>query len=191
MESIPRHSALVFAIGSTNPVKIEAVRWAVDRAWPGARLVALEVDSGVGEMPRSDAEGKRGALQRARAALARAHADYGLGLEGAVDEDDGLFYIVNWAAVVHRDGRQALGCGGRLLLPEPIAREIRLGAELGLVIDRYTGRERTKQAGGAAGFLTRGLVPRVMSFQVAVAMALAPFLRPELYQERDAPCATS
>jgi inosine/xanthosine triphosphatase len=62
---------------------------------------------------------------------------------------------------------------------------------LGPIIDRYTGQEHTKQAGGAAGLLTRGLVPRAMSFQVAVAMALAPFLRPELYRQGEAPCVTS
>ncbi len=183
MESIPGAPPPVIAVGSTNPVKIEAVRWAVEQAWPGARLLALEVDSGVGAMPHSDAEGKRGALQRARLARQRADADYGLGLEGAVDEDEGCLYVVNWAAVVHRDGRQALGGGGRLPLPEVIARQIRQGAELGPLMDRYTGQEHTKRAGGAAGFLTRGLVPRVLCFQVAVAMALAPFLQPELYQE--------
>ncbi len=183
MASIHAAPPITIAIGSTNPVKIEAVRWAVEQAWPGARLLPLEVDSGVSEMPRSDEEGKRGALQRARAARQQADADYGMGLEGAVAEDDGWMYVVNWAAVVHRDGRHALGCGGRLLLPDPIAQEIRRGGELGPIMDRYTGHEHTKRAGGAAGYLTRGLVPRAMSFQVAVAMALAPFLRPELYRK--------
>jgi inosine/xanthosine triphosphatase len=183
MESTYSVPHIIVAIGSTNPAKIEAVRWAVERVWPGAQLAPLEVDSGVGEMPRSDAEGKRGALQRARAAQTEADADYGMGLEGAVDQDGEWLYMVNWAAVVHRDGRYAFGCGGRMPLPDPIAREIRQGGELGPIIDRYTGQEHTKRAGGAAGFLTRGLVPRSMSFQVAVAMALAPFLRPELYRK--------
>lgn len=191
MATIHPDRPITIAIGSTNPTKVAAVRWAVLQVWPQAHLVPLAVDSGVGEMPRSDAEGRRGALQRACAAREQANADYGIGLEGAVDEQDDAMYVVNWAAVVDREGRCGLACGSRLPLPEPMAREIRQGGELGPIVDRYAGREHTKQAEGAAGYLTRGLVPRVLPFQVAVGLALAPFLRPELYEKGDPPCTTS
>jgi inosine/xanthosine triphosphatase len=180
METNPR--PIVVAIGSTNPSKVEAVRRAVLDAWPQAALVPMAVGSGVSEMPMTDAEGQRGALARALAARLAADADYGLGLEGAVDDGPAGMMLTNWVAAVSRDGRTSLASGGSLPLPEVIAREIRAGGELGPIMDRITGREHTKMQEGAAGYLTRGVVPRVLTFQVGVGLALAPFLRPELYE---------
>jgi non-canonical (house-cleaning) NTP pyrophosphatase len=98
-----------------------------------------------------------------------------------VHDGPGGMMLTNWVAVVARDGRTSLASGGSLPLPEVIAREIRAGGELGPIMDRITGREHTKQQEGAAGYLTRGVIPRVLTFQVGVGLALAPFLRPELY----------
>ncbi|MFO7696803.1 MAG: inosine/xanthosine triphosphatase [Anaerolineae bacterium] len=179
MESSTR--PIVVAIGSTNPAKVEAARRAVLDAWPEAELVPLAVGSGVSEMPLTDAEGQRGALARALAARLAADADYGLGLEGTVNEGPEGMLLTNWVAAVSRDGRTSLASGGSLPLPEVIAREIRAGGELGPIMDRITGRQHTKMQEGAAGYLTRGVVPRVLTFQVGVGLALAPFLRPELY----------
>lgn len=169
------------AVGSTNPVKVAAVRQMVALAWPGAQVAAVAAESGVSDMPASDEEGRRGALARARAALAAGQADLGLGLEGAVGEQDGGMYLTNWVAVVARDGRSSVTHGGLLPLPACIAERVRAGDELGPVIDEYSGQANSKQHQGAAGFLTAGLLPRERAFEVAVALALAPFLHPELY----------
>jgi inosine/xanthosine triphosphatase len=169
------------AVGSTNPVKVAAVRWAVAAAWPRAEVVGLAVASGVPEMPCTDEQGRRGALIRAQAALAAGAADLALGLEGAVCELADGMYVANWVAAVARDGRTSVTHGGRLRLPECVAAEVRRGIELGLVIDRLSGSANSKQHLGAAGFLTAGLVPREQAFALAVAFALTPFLRPELY----------
>jgi len=172
----------LIAIGSTNPAKVEAVRAVVLTVWPEATLQPIAVDSGVRAMPMSDQEGIRGAEQRASRARSQLDADLGIGLEGAVQDTLQGMYITNWVAIIDRNGKKSLASGGRLPLPECIARELRAGAELGPIIDRYTGQTNSKHHLGAAGFLTRGLVPRQMAFQIAVAFALAPFLRPELYE---------
>jgi len=177
------NGSIIVAIGSTNRAKVEAARRAVLAAWPGAQLVPLAVGSGVSEMPMTDAEGQQGALARALAARLAADADYGLGMEGAVHDGPGGMMLTNWVVAVARDGRTSLASGGSLPLPEVIAREIRAGGELGPIMDRLTGQEHTKQGEGAAGYLTRGVVPRALTFQVGVGLALAPFLRPELYSE--------
>ncbi len=177
------NGSVIVAIGSTNRAKVEAARHAVLAAWPRAQLVPLAVGSGVSEMPMTDAEGQRGALARALAARLAADADYGLGMEGAVNDGPGGMMLTNWVVAVARDGRTSLASGGSLTLPEVIAREIRAGGELGPIMGRIIGQEHTKQGEGAAGYLTRGVVPRVLTFQVGVGLALAPFLRPELYSE--------
>jgi len=132
-------------------------------------------------MPANAPDGKRGALQRARQALSQANAHLGVGLEGALQEEPEGLYIANWAAVVDRKGHYAIGNGGMVLLPTCIAQAIREGAELGPLIDVYSGEANSKEHLGAAGYLTMGIVSRVEAFRIAVAFALAPFLRPELY----------
>lgn len=173
--------ALHVAIGSTNPAKVRAVRGAIQTIWPDAVLTPAQVDSGVNAMPLSDDEGAQGALLRARRARELLDADLGVGLEGAAHDTLEAMYLTNWVAIVDRAGRSSLANGGRLLLPPVIACELRAGAELGPIIDRYSGQTESKCHDGAAGYLTKGLVPRDQAFQIAVAFALAPFLHPELY----------
>lgn len=172
------------AVGSKNPAKVRAARRAVLQAWPEAEIVAVDVPSGVSEMPLSAQEGKCGALRRAGAARQAVDADLGIGLEGAVEERPEGLYLTGWVAVVDREGYTSLAQTSAMPLPAPIAAEIRAGAELGPVMDRYSGQHNSKQRLGAVGFLTRGLVPRSLGFYVGVGLALAPWLRPELYRPK-------
>lgn len=169
------------AVGSTNPVKVTAVRQTVARIWPTATVVAAAVSSGVSEMPLSDAESLRGARQRARAALDRLEADLGVGLEGGVSEGESGLMLHGWVAVVDGNGREGIGCAGRLPLPAAIAARIRDGEELGLVMDEILNTRHVSQKGGTIGALTAGLVSRRDAFAHAVAYALAPFVASHLY----------
>lgn len=175
----------IIAVGTTNRAKLAAVESAVRQVWPGARIMPVAAPSGVSEMPMTADEGQRGAQQRARLALAMVpSATLGIGMEGAAQEEPTGLYLTNWVAVVDRAGRESLANGGSLPLPRAIASELRAGGELGPIMDRLTGDHNTKQGLGAAGYLTCGVVPRSMTFHVGVGLALAPFLRPEIYQLR-------
>ncbi len=169
------------AVGSNNPVKIEAVRSVVTRAWPEAEIIPVQVTSGVPAMPMSDADCLAGARNRARAARAAAEASLGLGLEGGVNPEPAGLMLLGWVVAVDRQGREGVGGGARLPLPEPIARRVLAGAELGPVMDELLGQENVKQKGGAVGALTAGLVLRQDTFALAVAYALAPFVSPRFY----------
>lgn len=172
----------IIAVGTTNRAKLAAVESAVRDIWPEAEIVAVAAPSGVSEMPMTADEGRYGARQRACAALEMTPtATLGIGMEGAAQEEPGGLYLTNWVAVVDRSGRWSLANGGSLPLPERIAQELRAGGELGPIMDRLTGDHDTKQGLGAAGYLTRGVVPRSLTFHVGVGLALAPFLRPDLY----------
>jgi inosine/xanthosine triphosphatase len=169
------------AVGSRNPVKIKAVSSVVARVWPEAEVVGVKVSSRVRAMPMSEAECIAGARERAAAARELLDADLGLGLEGGVQPLDGHLFLMGWVAVVDRCGRETLGSGARIPLPPRVAAAVEAGQELGPVMDRLTGREKTNRAEGAVGILTRGLVTRQHSFEVSVAYALAPWLNPEWY----------
>jgi inosine/xanthosine triphosphatase len=169
------------AVGSTNPVKIEAVRSVVERVWPGAEIVQRAVASGVPAMPMNDADCLAGARNRAKAARIAEDATLGIGLEGGVNLEPAGLMLLGWVVAV--DGRGGEGVGGtaRLPLPAPIAERVLAGAELGPVMDELLGQHNVKQKGGAVGALTAGLVLRKETFAVAVAYALAPFVSPQFY----------
>jgi inosine/xanthosine triphosphatase len=170
------------AVGSTNPVKVEAVRVMARRVWPDVEVVTMDVPSGVSAMPMSDEETLAGARNRARAARQAAGADLGVGLEGGVNQEPFGLALHGWAVVVDGNGREGIGGGARLPLPQAIARRVLAGEELGSVMDDILGDHNVKQKGGAVGALTAGLVLRQETFAVAVAYALSPFIVPELHK---------
>ena len=172
------------AVGSTNPTKVAAVRRAAVKVWPAAEVVAVTVPSGVGEQPLSDDETIRGAVNRARNALAAVEgAQIGMGVEGGVQDTPHGLFVGGWAAVVDRDGSLGIGAGGRVLLPESIARRIRAGEELGPVMDDFSGRRNVKHGEGAIGIFTNGLIERTAALEIALTYALARFITPENYED--------
>jgi inosine/xanthosine triphosphatase len=176
-----RPESMKIAVGSTNPVKVAAVQTTIERAWPGAEVVAVSVVSGVTAMPMSDAECIEGARNRATAARQQGMADLGVGLEGGVHLDVMGLMLVGWVVVNDGSGREGIGASGRLPLPLAIARRVTAGEELGPLMDELLGVANVKQKGGAVGALTAGLVQREEAFAMAVAYALAPFVSPQFY----------
>ncbi|MCL4831942.1 MAG: inosine/xanthosine triphosphatase [Caldilineaceae bacterium] len=172
------------AIGSTNPTKVEAACRAAAKVWPQGEVVAVAVPSGVAEQPMSDDETIRGAVNRARKALAAVDGvQIGMGVEGGVQDTPHGMFVGGWAAVVDRDGCLGIGAGGRVLLPESIARRIRAGEELGPVMDDFSGRRNVKHGEGAIGIFTNGLIERTAALEIALTYALARFITPENYRE--------
>ena len=181
------HGVSTIAVGSTNPVKIGAVRAIVAPLAPDATITGVAVHSSVPDQPLGDEETMRGAVARADAARRVLEADLGIGIEGGVvAEPDGSMRTCAWAAVVDRAGRRGVGGSLAMPLPADVARLIRGGMELGHAMDRLIGAHDTKRGAGAVGILTAGLVDRQRAYEVLVSYALAPFLTPELYGADDA-----
>ena len=168
------------AVGSTNPVKIGAVRAVLSRAGVNSIVEGLSVASDVPAQPRGDEETIRGARTRAARAREALGADLGVGIEGGVVElSDGSLRTCAWAVVVDGDGRT--GTGGSLAMPLPpsVAAMLGEGLELGDAMDRLTGGRDTKYGAGASGILTAGLVDRQAAYESLVTYALAPWLAGE------------
>jgi inosine/xanthosine triphosphatase len=181
--SSPLSSIRVIAVGSTNPVKVGAVREVFAGLAPLATIEGFAVDTTVPEQPFGDDETIRGALARAVAARDAAHADLGIGIEGGVvDLPDGGMRTCAWAAVVDRNDRVGIGGSLAMTLPKSVAGLIRDGLELGHAMDHIVGEHDTKRGKGAVGILTAGLVDRRRAYEQLVSFALAPFLTPVLYE---------
>lgn len=169
------------AIGSTNPVKCNAVRAVLSPLFPGASFVTVEVPSGVAAQPWGDVETRTGAHNRARAARVAAGADLGIGLEGGVQESEFGLLTAAWCVVVAGDGRVGVGGNSCVLLPPPVAAAVRNGMELGEAMDRFVNRANTKHQNGAIGILTDDLETRQSAYETIIRLALAPLIHPEWY----------
>jgi inosine/xanthosine triphosphatase len=141
----------------------------------------LDVPSGVGNQPRTDAETLRGAEARAaRALVAEPDASFWVGIEGGVANMEERLAAYAWVVVRSRD-RTGQARTGTFFLPEAVARLVRDGIELGEADDRVFGCIDSKREGGAVGLLTGGVIDRVALYQHAVTLALIPFRNAELY----------
>ena len=184
------------AVGSTRKPKLAAVDMAIRDfgvvlASGGAfEVIGVEVDSGVGHTPANRSDSMQGARQRAEAVvrLAREKKEkwrYFVGLEGGLDviEERGRrrVFLESWAYV--SDGRNGhYGRSGGVEIPAALAHEVlENGVELSMAIDGFAGAVGIRDAQGAWGVLSSGLISRTAAFRVAVVAAFAPFYNAKMY----------
>ena len=171
------------AVGSENPVKLEAARLAFGAVWPDEKweIIGVAVASGVSDQPMSDEECIAGAKNRARSARAAADADYGVGLEGGLHQIGEHFFDCGWIAVYDREGREGIGSTAKAPTPPRIVAMIQEGMELGTANDIVFGTTNSKQNDGHFGLMTKGVITRASGYRDGVIMALARFIHPELF----------
>jgi inosine/xanthosine triphosphatase len=186
---------LKIALGSTRNAKVEAVGAAilriaqVDAAWRDAQIIARDVKTDAPAMPLSDEELMLGAKARAFAVqngLVNEPADFYLGLEGGFHaiEIDGerLTFLRGWAYVT--DGNRGnFGAGPSIRVPEFVVQLVVEGQrELGDVIDEIAGELDVRSRQGAWGVLSRELMMRSMTFEIALVAAFAPFYNAQIFR---------
>lgn len=171
------------AVGSKNPVKIEATRRAFEKVFGECEVVGVEVSSGVSDMPIGLKEITNGAKNRAQKALKKLKADYGVGLEAGFGKTYLGTFMDGIVTVVDRQGIWGIARRGSMLMPEKIVKKVNQEKELGTVMDELLGRENIKQQEGTLGYLTKNIINRTKEFEDATVMALARFMRPEMYEE--------
>ena len=186
------------ALGSDRAAKIMAVRACVarvaqvDSSWAEANVVARAVSTNAPAMPLTDWELMQGARERALAVRdllrgQRLEAEIYVGLEGGFHsisiEGEWHTFLRGWAYAT--DGKNgAFGSSPSITVPDALAKKVIEGRrELGLVIDEVSGKRDTRSREGAWGVLSRDLVTRSLSFELALIGAFAPFYNPELYQK--------
>jgi inosine/xanthosine triphosphatase len=195
------NQTLRIVVGSTRRPKVEAVKAAADSfaLFFGEAIVfeveGFEAESGVSHTPISRKELMRGARQRAEMLQqsireSGARADFFVGVEGGldvvVDNRVSKAFLESWAFV--SDGsRGHFGCSGSIELPEALIEEVlEQGIELSVAIDRFAGQVGIRDGQGAWGVLSRNLISRQESFQLAVIAAFAPFYNAKMYHASSA-----
>jgi len=166
-------------VASKNPVKVGAVREAFAALFPDHVLdvIGIDVDSGAGDQPDTDASTRRGARTRAlRAQDASPDADFWIGLEGGVEVVDGQLMAFAWMAVKGRRGDVSEARSATLPLPPAVKELVDAGMELGTANDRVFSTVNSKQGGGAYGLLTDGRYTRESIYAQTLIIALTPFV---------------
>jgi inosine/xanthosine triphosphatase len=184
------------ALGSDRAAKIMAVRAsvariaAIDSAWAEANVVARSVTTNIPAMPLNDWQLMQGARERALAVRdslrsRRIEADIYVGLEGGFHsisiEGEWHTFLRGWAYAT--DGEKgSFGAAPSISVPPAIVKSVIEGRrELGLVIDEVSGGRDVRSRQGAWGVLSRDLVTRSLSFELALIAAFAPFYNAALY----------
>jgi inosine/xanthosine triphosphatase len=184
------------ALGSDRAPKIMAVRASiarvatVDSSWAEASVLARAVETAAPAMPLNDWELMQGARERALAvrdqlAAQRLDADIYVGLEGGFHsisiEGEWHTFLRGWAYAT--DGKNGtFGATPSISVPESLVKKVIEGrTELGLVIDEVAGIQDVRSRQGAWGILSRDLVTRSMSFELALIAAFAPFYNRKIY----------
>lgn len=181
-------------VGTLNPVKLAAVRAAIDRRddLRGLAVLGIGVHSGVREQPKSLAETIQGAINRARASASAAASGVcdptvAIGIESGVFEVGLHEPVTNrWitidvcaCAIVRKQtdgtwGEPAIGLSPGWVVPPAIAAHIWQGADLdaACVAAGLTTDPRLGAGIGAIGVLSNGAVTRQRYTEAAIEVAL-------------------
>ncbi len=168
---------LKIVVGSKNPVKINAAKIVFQKMLGKAQVFSLQVDSGVGKQPIGFEQTYKGALSRAKKALKSVKgADFGVGLEGGVQDYSFGWFTAGVAVIIDKKGKIGVGISASLPLEKEIIDEIKEGKELGEVMEEESGISNVKQKQGAFGIRTHGVVTREKAYEHGIAAALSKFI---------------
>lgn len=173
---------MIIAVGSKNPVKLEAVENGFRKVFPQESLdvIGVDVKSGVSEQPLSDVEMMKGAKNRAKAALNSVKsAEYGVGLEGGLNEHDGEWYGRSWMSIIDRSGTHGMGSSVSCYIPPKMMKLVHEGKDLKTVCEELFGIQDIGRKEGYFGLLTNNAITRASGYSDGIVMALSNFVRPK------------
>ena len=170
-------------VASRNPVKLEAVRSGFNRMFnqEDFQIKTVSVPSGVKEQPSNNHETITGAFNRTKkAAELFPNADFWIGIEGGVEENDDELAAFAWIVVRSKElvGKARTGT---FFLPPPVVKLIKEGKELGEADDIVFNRSDSKKENGAVGILTDNSIDRKQLYEHGVVLALIPFKNKDLF----------
>lgn len=165
------------AIGSINPVKIQAVKNAFNDG--EIQIVSCSALSGVRPQPLSNEETLQGAINRARDCLEKTDVGLAIGLEARVVVLKDKVYLCHWGAVVDRNQNTYFTNGPLILLPTEYLKPLLEGQNLENIMHHSTGIQSLGAKEGAIGVFTQNRLNRE---QVLTQMVKALFGQYHYYQ---------
>jgi len=173
------------AVGSENPVKIAAVKEAFEKVWPNKsfEVIGAKVLSGVSDQPMNLSHTIKGSTRRAKLAIKKVNADFGVGLEGGLEKIGKEWFDAGWIVVIDKKGTIGMGGSIRMHTPKSMMTLIKRGIELGVVNDIVFKKKNSKMGDGHFGNMTNNAITRKDGYRDGVISALARFIHPEIYKD--------
>ena len=170
------------AVGSQNPVKLEAVNQAFSLYFDEIQIVPVSIDSGVQPFPMSQQETLAGAQNRALKAWKTDNSlDYAVGIEAGVFSIETYFLVQGFAAIRKHD-EVGLGCSVAFeVSPNLIAKIDPTSDQSKQTIEQLLGRSNIFHQEGVVGVLTQNQLTRTQILRDAVICALPRFLFPQYF----------
>lgn len=170
------------AVGSKNPVKVNAVRSVLEKVYEEVNIVGIDVDSEVPHQPFGIDETIKGAINRAKNAYFD-DFDLSVGIESGLMETPNSLtgYIdLQWCAIFDGE-RITLGVSSGFEYPPSVIEEVLKGKEVGDVMDKVTGVDNLGQKEGAVSYLSKGMLDRAENTKQCVLTAMIPRMNEEIY----------
>lgn len=172
---------MIIAVGSENPVKVNAVKEIMSNLYGNVNVIAYSVDSGVSNQPTSLEEIVEGAINRARKVLAEnKDADLGVGIEAGITRVPNTitgYMDFAYCAIIDKEMKITLGASpGFEYPPTVIDKVFSEGKEVGEIFDEVLHERDVKKRMGAVGYLTHGMLNRIEFVKLSVLMAMVPRL---------------
>jgi inosine/xanthosine triphosphatase len=172
-------------VGSENPVKLNAVKEALENYFAEVEVVGIKVPSGVPDQPVND-ETLTGAENRALKLkelneIKNFQAQYFIGVEGGIVFNHNRWFAFGGMCIVDTNGKKSFGTSAHFEIPNEVTERLLKREELGFVMDEIMQQKNTKQKMGAIGFFTNGVMDRKELYVPGIIAAFVPFNHQEMY----------
>lgn len=155
-------------LGSINPDKAKIVENSFKEIRLEVEIVAVEASSGVTHQPLDRETTLKGAVNRAKSARKiEPRSDFWLGLEGGLQDCEGLYNLVTFACLISKTGENFIGEGQEIPLPKKVSDDIRKGGRFGEVIREFSKSHK----------IDENLITRFTPFTQAIQNSYALYLK--------------
>jgi len=171
----------VVAVGTSNDLKVRAVSRVFKRYFD-VKVVKVPVNVSVSPQPVGITELIKGALERAYKALSFVtNADFGIGIEAGLLEfyTSTGFLETQVALILSSKGRISMGLSPSFELPKDVVEEMVEGIELAEASGIRRGKRDLGEIVGYVGVRTWGALTRLELTEMAVRVAIIPWLEGE------------
>lgn len=168
---------MLVAVGTSNMIKVEAVKEAFGHFYSNIRVMNVSVDNLLPQ-PITLSSTVRGALTRAEKALQKIkEAEFGVGVEAGLMEipDTRTYLNVQFAAIIDKDQKITLGSSAGFQLPNEVTKLVLIERmEVDRAVEFLYGIKDIGEKRGIIDLMTKGATSRKELITNALIMALAP-----------------
>lgn len=156
------------ALGSINKDKADIVKKAFSDFDIKVSVKGFKIDSRITNQPLDNKTTLKGSKNRARETRKLSpEVDFALGLEGGLQDINGLYHLICFAVLINKKNQEYLGESFPVPLPEQVSREVKNGAFFGEVIRTYAKKHE----------IDNNLITREEPFCEAIHNAYVSYLR--------------